>query len=432
VTFDQAVSRRRRAALVALPIAVGLVVAAPLAQAAINGPSSSGIQYTQNTTIGLSAHVSSGTGHLALTDPNKGTRVVTGDSSNPSYSFDTGCYPDCNAGSALNGTWTVTLSGGESDSKTLVLKIPPKTPQSVNAQLTASREITLTWNVGPEPDLTGWTVLDGGGGALRQLSRSDCSRTCQAVFGYNADDEGDRSFSVVAHRAVCPSCADALDSPHSSTVTATLPPKPAPSPTPAPTPSDTPAPAPTDSPAAGSGGASGGGPASPAPTSSASGKGGAGGGTLTHAGGGAGAGGATSGGPSAQPSSSPSKAGGPNVAIGSGTKVEAVQAQRLAFALSFSSFAPKLGIAKLPPLPVAIAPTLASDGGEVGGAFQTTLGYKDVVKREKVTTVSQAASALRGALSGALDVQRLMPSIAGALILLLLGAHLRRWLAQSR
>ncbi len=430
-------SRRRRAAVLALPLAVGVIAAAPLAQAAITNPGSNGIQYTQDTTIDMKATVRSGSASLSLTDPNGAVKtVVPSRSGTLSYSFDTGCYPDCGSYGrhpALNGSWTVTESGSENDSKTFSLRIPPHAAASVSAQLTATREITLTWDAGLEPDLTGWTVVDGsGGGVLRQLATSDCTRTCRAVFGYNADDEGDRSFAVVSHRAACPGCSDVLDGPKSATATATLPPKPAPSPTPSPTPppsqSPAPAPSPTDSAAAGgSGGTTGGSTGSPAPSGSAApgkaGSGGTGGsgGTVSRS-----TGGSTGSGTTGSSNSTGSTG---SVAIGSSTKTETVQAQRKAFALSFSSFAPKLGIAKLPPLPQALAPTLASEGLPADGTFQQTLGYKDVVKREKITTVTQAARSVSSAVTNAVDSQTFMSYMAGALVLFLLAAHLRRWLA---
>ena len=441
-------NHRTRLTLVALPVGAGLVLAAPLAHAAINSPGSTGVQYTQDTSISIDASWPAGSQQnaLSLTDPRGKARNLYGpvqgnafSSSSYSGSFDTQCAPGGNCSSAvpaLNGQWTLKQSGSASDTKTFVLRIPPRTPNPVRAQLTASREITVTWPVGAEPDLTGWTVVDGNGrGVLREVARSECSSSCSAIFGYNADDTGDRSFAVRSHRLVDPSRSDVIDSADSPSATATLPPPPPPSPTPSPTPSATPPPSDPPAPAGGTGGspgAAGGGSSAPSagPTASPGASKDTGGTTVSRS-----TGGSTGGTGSGKGSTGGSggSSGGGSTAIATSTKVAAIQDQRKAFALSFSSFAPKLGIAKLPPLPLALAPTLA--GGEAplpDGTYQQTLGYTDQVKREKITTVSQAATAVSGAVASVLDSRQLMRSIAGALVLMLLGAHLRRWLAQSR
>jgi hypothetical protein len=99
-------------------------------------------------------------------------------------------------------------------------------------------------------------------------------------------------------------------------------------------------------------------------------------------------------------------------------------AERRAFALTFKAFAPKLGIPKLPPLPNA-SPAVAP---LPDGTFEKTLGYKDVVKTEKIDSPQAAARRVTGAVGSALDSAQFLRSIAGALVLLLLAAHLRRWL----
>jgi hypothetical protein len=100
-------------------------------------------------------------------------------------------------------------------------------------------------------------------------------------------------------------------------------------------------------------------------------------------------------------------------------------AQRKAFALGFSSFGPKLGIPKLPPLP-ATQPVVAAPLPD--GTYKGKLGYQPINKRVKVSAPRAAATRVTGAVGSALDSEQFLRSLAGALVLLLAAAHLRRWL----
>ena len=102
-------------------------------------------------------------------------------------------------------------------------------------------------------------------------------------------------------------------------------------------------------------------------------------------------------------------------------------ARRQAFSLGFNAFGPNLGIPKLPPLPLLQAPAVA---GLPDGTFESTLGFQDQVLREKVES-SGPASRVTSAVGNVLDSERLARSAAGALVLLLGGAHLRRWLGAA-
>jgi hypothetical protein len=107
------------------------------------------------------------------------------------------------------------------------------------------------------------------------------------------------------------------------------------------------------------------------------------------------------------------------------SKAPATVAQRRAFALTFKAFAPKLGIPKLPPLPAAQGPSVAP---LPDGTYEKTLGYKDVVKTEKVDSPQAAARRVTSVVGSALDSDQFLRFMAGALVLLLLAAHARRWL----
>jgi hypothetical protein len=223
---------------------------------------------------------------------------------------------------------------------------------------------------------------------------------------YSQDGTGQHTYSLVSHRHTAPGSSDTLDSPQSAQASATLD-----SPPPPPPPSPDPSPAPAD----GSSGSTGG------STTDGS------GGTTSDGSGGSSSTGSTASGSGGSTSSSTGGTGGSRTtsssAIGS-SKAPVTLAQRRAFALTFKAFAPKLGIPKLPPLPnaqPAVAPLPF-------GTYQKTLGYKDVVKTTKVSVPQAAVRHVTGAVGSALDSTQFLKSIAGALILLLGAAHLRRWL----
>ncbi|MCW2613017.1 MAG: hypothetical protein JWN08_11, partial [Frankiales bacterium] len=64
------------------------------------------------------------------------------------------------------------------------------------------------------------------------------------------------------------------------------------------------------------------------------------------------------------------------------------------------------------------------------GTFTPTLGFEDQVVQERVETLSPGQRVTE-VLSSALDSERLARSTAGALVLLLAGAHLRRWIGAA-
>ena len=127
---------------------------------------------------------------------------------------------------------------------------------------------------------------------------------------------------------------------------------------------------------------------------------------------------------------SPSGNGAPGGASTSGGGGAVALAARTAFAQSFSSFAPKIGLNKLPPLLLNEGPILA-EGQLPDGTFKGTLGYKDQIVSEKVSTGGGSTSRDTGALTQALDSAGLARTLAVVLLLLATGLHLRRWAAVS-
>jgi hypothetical protein len=100
-----------------------------------------------------------------------------------------------------------------------------------------------------------------------------------------------------------------------------------------------------------------------------------------------------------------------------------VVAQRRTFALNFNTFSPSLGIPKLPPLP---ATQLASPEE---GTFAPSLPYAAPAPGAGDTTdVSTSPIAAVTALDGA----QLAKSLAFALLLLAVAAHLRLFLSGHR
>lgn len=397
----------------AVPLAgVGLLAAAPAAVAGggITSPGS-GVTFTSDTTVRINASITgttrvdlklkSPTGSSAQTvDSGQGT--LTNSSATLSYDLDTSCatYPSSSCSGrapAPNGIWTVTLSGGANDTRTFTLRIPPRTPTGLTASPDGYRAVVVTWHKGDEPDLTGWTLYGDGGVVQDGIGTDACSGTsCSTTVTYASDGTGTHTYSLTSHRSVAPGSSETLESGQSSPVSATLDAPPS-------------SPAPSSDPATGSGSGSGTG-------------------TTTGSTGGSSpsAGGSTNPSPGTSTGSGTGSSGSSGgTAVGTGTAAPGIVAQRRQFALTFKAFAPKLGIPKLPPLPATATPAVAP---LPDGTYEKTLGYKPVVTREKVQAPQAVSSRLTGAVGTALDSSQFLRSLAGALVLLLVAAHLRRWL----
>ena len=422
-------SRRYGGATATVLLVVGgavLVGATPAAAAITGFPAA---PYTSNTTIAIRASVSQSSTQstLMLTDPaglNKQvaattTRDILGryDATTLSYALVTTCEQaatnSCSGDHpALNGTWVVRTVGdsANTDTRQFRIDIAPRIPAEVAVTATGPSQITVTWQPNTEPDLQQYDILDGAGHALRPVPASSCGpAACSSVFDYPATASGARSFSVSATRAAPVEPTGSLSSPASSSRQAVLSgpaasPSAEPSSPPSSPPSSSPTAAPSDGGASG-GGASGGstgGPAQP-------GQGSAGGQPTVGPGG----------------AKSPSSAAAPASGDGGQRAAAAALAARTAFAKSFSSFEPPIGLNKLPPLPANDGPILAA--GEPGdGAYQPTLGYADKIAREPVPATRTAAR-MSSSFGQILDDRQLAKTLAITLLLVLGGLHLRRW-----
>lgn len=159
---------------------------------------------------------------LRLQAPGSDTTEVVAVQSSPdggelAYDFDTACAQQLCAGRvpAVNGTWTVRLTGAASDERTFVLRIPPAQPTQVAVE-PAEAGVVLRWRRGAEPDLTGYAVEDGRGATVRAgigLDSCDAEGTCRVEL-----PEDDGAWSIRAFRAACPDCSDDLASIASETV----------------------------------------------------------------------------------------------------------------------------------------------------------------------------------------------------------------------
>ena len=430
----------RAAALVAaLPLAGGvLLAAAPAASAQVNQPVDGAVYERGYNDVAISADFGRSTGgteRLFLTSP--GGPEVEVDSApgafgggSLSYTLRLECWtPGC-TGTRLapNGTWTIRQAGSTNDTGTFVTRNRPRAPEGVTATAVGTREVRVSWRLGEEPDLTGFRVLEGGAVVKDGIGRGACEGgTCSTVIGYATDGSGEHTYAVQALRSTAPGSSSTLESPPSGTASARL---------------DAPAAA-EEPPSSGTGegGTTGGEPgtssgsegsgSTSAGTTSGGGSGGGTGGSAGSSGSTTSGGGTTSGSGSGGTSGGSAPRAGAPLAAGTsgGTATEQAVAQRKAFALGFSAFGPKLGIPKLPPLPQSQTPAIAPELPD--GTFEPTLGFEDQVLTERVPVAAGPTERVRNVVGGALDSERLVRSTAAALVLLLLGAHLRRWLGSS-
>lgn len=425
---------RGAAVTAVLPLAGGLLLAAaPAASAAVTAPGN-GTVFTDYSSFRISASYGpSGSAHqLTLTSPGGAAVTIARAEANRvnggtmTYDMDTGCWTVGCSGTNLapNGTWTITQSGGTSASSTFITRISPRPPTAVSAAPLSPREVRVSWRAGEEPDLTGWRILEGADVVVDGIGRGACEgAACSAVVTYPAEGSGEHSYTVQALRSAGPGESEALASSSSEPASARLDAPPA-----SPPPGD---------PAAGGGDPADGGSTGGSTGGGTGGSGGTGGGAPAGGSTGGSGGGTTGGGTggSAGGGSTTGGSRGTAAPIGTGTKGsgatadQTAVAQRKAFALGFSTFGPKLGIPKLPPLPQSQAPAIAPELED--GSFGGTLGFQDQVLTERVPVAQGPADRVRNVVGSALDSERLVRSTAGALVLLLAGAHLRRWLGAA-
>jgi hypothetical protein len=303
-----------------------------------------------------------------------------------------------------NGYWTAAV--GSSSKSFWTSFDPTTTPGDVAAHGTSpapgasAGTVDVTWTYsGSEPDLWGFRVEDSIGN-VSDVARSDagCSGggTCSFTEHYDNPTPGtyNYGYDVKALRSSggCPGCATYTVSAKSAGAGATLvTPQPPPSPTP--------------SPSSGSGTT---------------------GGTTT---GGTTTGGTTTGGTTTGGTTGSTTGSGSHSTTGSTIVVPTLNPianQRKNFALKFNSFAPSLGIPKLPPLPATSFPVTLPGEQQ----YQPTLPYTAPTPQPQSTSTKLLSAPLDAFRS--LDTQQLAKDLAMALILLVAAAHLRLFISSHK
>lgn len=389
------VSRTLLTSALVLPLSgVLLAAAAAPASAAITSPGNGEVIDT-NRTFAISAAYEppSLANQLRLTAPGGGQSVLLDEaeliqSRNLSYVFNTACWDGTpnrcsNDRPAPNGLWTVQQTGDNAPTRTSTfqLGIPARPPTGVTADGSAPQKVRLSWKDGPEPDLTAFAVFEGEQ-QLKTLARGDCrGGTCTTVIDYQADGVGLHTYTVRALRSRGPGVeGEPLVSGSSDEVSATVLPGAG-----LPGPLGDVVPGTEASPA----------PGSPVSASPAPGE------------------------PTASSSPAATRPG------RSAPAADSTAARRQAFSSGFSAFGPKLGVPKLPPLPQAPAVAQLPDG-----TFEPTLGFEDQELGETGPPGGVAAR-VTSTVGAAFVSEQIVRSTAGALVLLLAGAHLRRWLSTA-
>ena len=444
--------RRGRARLgvlaLLLPVSAGLAVAsAPsaLAAATWTSPSSDGATLTSAAPLAVSVAACS-----SVTCPTT-TLSVTGPGG---YSRSASVTASRNGATALsvpvgarNGQYTGTLSDGSSGVRTLYLAVAPATPSGFSGQASDYQNVMFSWTRGSEADLAGYVLYDGSGAVVDDaISLSACKGSaCDYAVYYPNGNPGTHGYKLAARRAGggCSSCAAQVTSGTTSTsVRFEDPPPPPPPPAPEPGPTST----------GGTGGSTGGSTSGTSGSSgSTSGTSGSTSGTSTGGTGGSGTSGtsgSSTGSTGGTGGSSTGTSGGAPVggssstgsSTGAGAKPvprpslpslsDQVLAARKSFALQFKAFAPSLGIPKLAPLPALTLPQVSGEAPLPDGSYERTLPYAAPTVTEPIGDSGGLARPV-SAVRDALDSARLLRSLAGAMILLMLGAHVRRFLGTT-
>ncbi|HET7405616.1 MAG TPA: hypothetical protein VFJ21_00570 [Mycobacteriales bacterium] len=288
---------------------------------------------------------------------------------------------------APNGTWTAQLTGGATATSQFVLRIPPAAPTGVTATASGSGAV-VSWQLGAEPDLRSYDVLDGSGqqlvGGLSPSNVCDASGGCSTTIAKTSA----QSFMVRAHRATCPSCSDTVASAPSSAASISS----GSSAAPVPSQSGDPSAGGSTQPGSSSGTAQGG---SPAPSTS----------------------------PGAQPSGG--KPGAAGVSAPGRRAAASGAAGRL-----LQQFLPAPTALQAPTVPASILAPLAD------GTYKPKLAYGQQTVGEDVLvpdgSTPRIAAHSTGVLSGLMDSGRVWESVAEGVLLLLVCAHLMAWLARTR
>ncbi|MCW2543837.1 MAG: hypothetical protein JWM40_1389 [Frankiales bacterium] len=413
-------ARTRALAVLALaaPMVLTLLLAtAPTASASgsftSNTPDDGAVLGGNSFTVGADISQGSNTATLTLTGVDAGGNQIC----NAKVSTQNGgafsrqqtislSVPSSACPSGKNARWNATLSGGASGGRSFATNAAPATPSSFSADGSGARDVSFTWSRGDDVDLTGYSLFDGAGNVIDgNIGFDRCNGSlCSYALYYPADNPGTHSYALSSRRtgAGCSGCASEVES-GKATASATLV-KPPPPPPPPPTPSPTPSPTPTG----GTGGSTTGGTTTGGSTSGGSTGGTTGGGSTTG-------GSSSSGGGVVKPTSQPTL---PSLPA-------RLAAARRAFAISFNAFSPSLGIPKLPPLPANFAPSVSPEAPLPLGTYSPQLPYKAKTETVKTTSVIRSLTGV----GTTVDYPQLAKALAVAMILMLVAAHLRRFLA---
>ncbi|WP_147312280.1 hypothetical protein [Thermomonospora umbrina] len=190
--------RRLGALLIATPLATGItLVATPTTAHAASGEITSpangavitsGSQLTANATY---KQVLLGGVQLRVSTPGGGDQLLASGGllrGTVSGSF----------GIRKNGRYTVRLVRRSQtyDTNTVTVRIPPARPSGVSAKV-SGRTLSVTWNLGPEADLSGYSVSASGLGSKSGSPGSLCSgSTCSSKFTLGKDDTGSSTVSI--------------------------------------------------------------------------------------------------------------------------------------------------------------------------------------------------------------------------------------------
>jgi len=353
---------------------------------------------------------------LVVTDPQVGGgchwRLAQGQPADPlaqtvdlAGSLDVSAYPtgvcgDLQGRPVLNGVWHLSLEGAQG-SRDLTVAVAPVPPAGV-ASAGGAQQVIVTWKPNPEPDTHAYDVIDGGARVGGGEGRDLCDAAgCRLAVAYPAG--GTHQLAVRALRRSAPPTAGAPSPPDLVGPAATA------------APAEAAPPAPGAGPTGGSaanGAAPGsGGPGSVGPSAGST-AAGAGTGTTGRVG------------PKGQkPGSSPAPS-------GIARPFSTAGGRRLTSL--FDTFgAPGSPLAGLPPLPASLLPQLAAPSAGPGepladGTFSPTLGYRP---GGGAAAASSAAAVPLASVADAVGVNpyAFWRSVAVSALLLLAGAHLRRW-----
>jgi len=297
---------------------------------------------------------------------------------------------------AINGAYTFTLkiNGTTAQTSTVTVRVAPAKVANFNASPSGT-VAHFTWSANGEPDLAGYDIVDvtdssnprdltPGGVGTNVCDSSGCA--VDIDFGSGAQGTT-RNFVIDALRYTSPSHSATISSGDSAPVSVNFP---APPPPPS------------------SGGPSGG-------TSGGSTSTGSGGSTST---GGSGSTGGTTGSSTSGGTTSGSTKGGKTSGSGRGITTNRPSAALKAYLPSFSA---------------AAAPNLPSVITEVKplpeGTYKPTLAYPDQVIGQTTHDKTQPVAAFRNEVVRVLNVAAVWKSLAGAVLVLLMAAHLRAWVA---